>query len=219
MGVFAKQPIPGQVKTRLCPPLSELQAADLYRVCLEETVTRMTSSARRVILFYDGDQSWFAANFPDLERRPQVEGDLGRRMARALQELFVAGGQRVALIGSDSPDLPLTQVDAAFAALQQLDAVTIPVVDGGYVLVGCRKPCSRLFDKIDWSTGEVLRQTWERARQMGLDYGEVGGWEDLDDGPSLLRLLQRSPASLTAGHVRERLQSLLAGSAFGEKVS
>lgn len=211
LGVFAKQPLAGRVKTRLCPPLNYQQAADLYRISLQETVARMTSVERRVILFYEGDRSWFTEGFPGLELRPQAEGDLGRRIIYALLELFVVGGQRVALIGTDSPDLPQDMVDDAFTALQQHDAVTIPAADGGYVLVGCRKPCSGLFDGIDWSTSAVLQQTRVRARQMGLDYFEVGAWEDLDDAPSLLRLLERSPDSLASQYVRKNLLASLGG--------
>jgi len=208
LGIFVKEPVPGQVKTRLCPPLDAEQAAQLYTVALRETVRRMQAGPWQVRLFYAGGEEWFARQFPDLPRSPQAAGDLGARMQLALDQLLACGG-RAALIGSDSPDLPLEQVDAAFDALRYHAAVTIPAADGGYVLIGARETCPPLFDAIRWSSGEVLAATRARAAATGTDYAEIGGWEDLDDADSLRRLVQRSPTSATARQVREHLAGCL----------
>ncbi len=202
LGVFAKQPRPGQVKTRLCPPLTPRQAADFYQVCLRETLRRVGQADRRLVLFYAGSRDWFAEQFPDLELRPQAEGDLGRRMAAALDVLLASGAGAAALIGTDSPDLPLSLVDQAFAALAAHDAVTIPAADGGYVLIGCRRPCPPLFAGIPWSSGQVLAQTRKRAAAAGLRYTEIGCWQDVDDAAALRRLLIRSPGSDAACFLR-----------------
>jgi uncharacterized protein len=209
LGIFAKEPLPGQVKTRFSPPLSSVEAAELYRVSLAETIERMTGLGVPLTLFYAGGREFFATNFPGLCLRPQAEGDLGRRMSAALEQLLDDGCRGAALIGSDSPDLPPTLIREAFAALDEAECVTAPAGDGGYVLIGLTRAASALFRDIPWSTERVLQATRERARDMGLGYREVAGWEDLDDLPALSRLLVRSPDSLTARFVRSRLAAYL----------
>lgn len=198
LGIFAKEPRAGQVKTRLIPPLSAEEARSLYRVALAETVARFGGVVGRTILYFDGGEDYFLRNFPRMERRPQGEGDLGVRMERALAQLLADGCTAAALIGSDSPDLPLEQVAAGFAALATVEAVTIPAADGGYVFIGVRRPYPALFTGISWSSPRVLEQTRAAAQQLDIAYRECGGWEDLDDAAALARLCRRSPQSATA---------------------
>jgi rSAM/selenodomain-associated transferase 1 len=208
LGVFVKAPVPGLVKTRLCPPLTMEQAAALYRTALHETIERMAAGPWQLSLFYAGDEGYFAHNFPGLPRVAQKGVDLGARLQHALSFLL-STGRIGALIGSDSPDLPLTQVKAAFAGLNQHTAVTIPAADGGYVLIGARDECPPLFSNIPWSSDQVLAATRCRAADSRLDYIEVGGWEDIDDAAGLRRLLQRSPDSATARHLQRHLAGCL----------
>jgi rSAM/selenodomain-associated transferase 1 len=208
LGVFVKEPLPGQVKTRLTPPLTPGQAAELYRVALHETVERMAQTEYDVVLFYSGEEAYFENNFPQLPRIRQQDGDLGERLIAAFDQLSLYQPVAAAVIGSDSPDLPLHQVDAAFSALLNYDVVTIPASDGGYVLIGSRCPQPQLFENIDWSTDQVLTQTRQRAASEMLRYVEQGGWEDVDDIASLKRLLLRSPESATASYVQQYMSSL-----------
>lgn len=209
LGIFVKEPVAGKVKTRLTPPLSSDQAAELYRVALHETVERMQAASCTLVLFYAGDEEYFRRAFPSLQRIRQSEGDLGCRMTAAFNWMFGNRAVASALIGSDSPDLPLTQIDAAFAALKQNDVVTIPASDGGYILIGSRHSHPGIFRGIDWSTEKVLSQTRRQARAHGLDFAELGEWEDVDDIISLQRLLLRSPDSATAAHARHHLGGLI----------
>jgi hypothetical protein len=211
LGVLVKEPIPGRVKTRLTPPLTSDQAAELYRAALHETIERMKNSVYDLVLFYSGGENYFKQAFPDLPRVRQSDGDLGVRMVAAFEFLYHRQPAAAALIGSDSPDLPLDQIDAAFCALTQSDVVTIPASDGGYVLIGSRRPCPDVFRNIDWSTQKVLSQTRQRAVAAGLRYCEQGGWEDVDDIASLQRLLVRSPESATTDYVRRHLDFLVDG--------
>ncbi len=215
MGVFAKQPCAGRVKTRLCPPLTFEQAAAFYDVCLEETLLRLQQAAWPVVLFFDGDPDWFARRFPALIRLPQGSGDLGERMGRALETLLQAGARSAALVGTDSPDLPLELVGQAMEALEEHDAVTIPADDGGYVLVGWSRPCPQMFEDIPWSSDQVLDLTRRRAAGAGLRYREVGAWYDLDDGAALAALLTRSPEGRAARHLRGCLDGVLPVSGCG----
>ncbi len=205
LGIFAKEPVPGQVKTRLCPPLAPTEAAELYRVMLEETVARMSEGPFALVLFYAGRQDYFRTAFPALRLIPQAEGDLGRRMEQALRLLLEEGFAAAALIGSDSPDLPLDRVAEAFATLAQADCVTTPAGDGGYVLIASRRHRPGLFCDIPWSTPQVLDATRHRAAELGIDYRELAPWEDIDDLASLKCLLQRSPDSATAKYALTRL--------------
>jgi len=208
LGIFVKEPRAGEVKTRLCPPLTATQAAELYAIALQETIERMAAGPWSLQLFVAGTESWFAERFSALPRHPQVGSDLGARMQQALQQLLIEN-ERAALIGSDSPDLPLALIKQAFAELASHQAVSVPAADGGYVLIGARKSCPPLFEAIPWSTAGVLQATRERALACGIDYVEIGGWEDIDDANSLKRLLQRSPQAATARYAAALLTGCL----------
>jgi hypothetical protein len=131
-------------------------------------------------------------------------------MAHAFQSLLSAGYARAALVGSDSPDLPKAYVEQAFRALQTSDVVLAPATDGGYVLIGesCHHP--QLFEAMPWSCADLMSQTKRKLSDQNIAWQEISGWEDVDDAASLLRLLQRSPESRTALHIKEQLASLLA---------
>lgn len=208
LGVFAKQPIPGEVKTRLCPPLTALEAAEMYLCLQRETITSMMSAGFPVVVFYAGKADYFASEFPGLPLVSQGSGGLGERMERALK-LLLEQSEAAALIGTDSPDLPPALIQEAFAALAEDTFVTIPAQDGGYVLVGESHHEPRMFQEIPWSTNKVLANTRSRAQQLGISYQEVGHWEDVDDWSSLQNLLLRSPQSVSAGLVRSRWLHLL----------
>ncbi|MBD1399920.1 TIGR04282 family arsenosugar biosynthesis glycosyltransferase [Pelovirga terrestris] len=202
LGIFAKQPVPGRVKTRLCPPLTPEQAADLYQVCLQETVTRMQSLVGcELAICYSGDKDWFAATFPGITLVPQRGSDLGARLAQCLSDWLTAGYGAAVLIGSDAPDLPLERIEQAFSALETADLVHGPALDGGYYLVGETTHHAQLFQNISWSTDEVLAQSLAKATQLGLRSVLLEPWDDLDDLPALLRLVTRTPHSSTAIHI------------------
>lgn len=209
LAIFAKQPVAGQVKTRLCPPLSEVEAARLCQVALAETVQRLWDCPLRKVLCYAGDYNWFVRAFPEVLLMAQVDGDLGERLQAAAERLFAAGGGPVLFIGADSPDLPEALVMEALSALQQADVVTVPSVDGGYALIGLKRPCPEVFTAIPWSTARVLSATRERAARCGLAYRELAEWDDLDDLASLQRLVERSPWAGTARYVQWHLARYL----------
>ena len=193
LGILAKEPLPGRVKTRLCPPLSADEAAALYRASLDETLECLATGPYRSTLFYAGDAAFFQQLYPQLHRSPQAGGDLGQRLNAAAAALFGAGHERAALIGSDSPDLPQSLVGAAFAALEEADVAVVPAVDGGYVLLATRCHRPEIFVDIPWSTSEVLTATRSQALRLGLRWREIGAWEDIDDLASLQRLLLHLP--------------------------
>jgi len=212
LGVFAKQPLPGKVKTRLSPPLKPEQAAELYRVALLESVARLQQPDWQLVIVYAGDRDYFAGEFPGMPLLPQADGNLGARLQGAFAELFAAGCDKLLMIGSDTPDLPVATVQGGFAALDQADLVLAPAADGGYVLIGTCREQPELFVDIPWSTDGVLQATRARASGLGLVISLLAGWEDLDDVAALQRLLRRSPGSRTARHACEQLGGVLPSS-------
>lgn len=205
LGVFCKAPLAGQVKTRLCPPLDPEQAAELYRVALSETLRRFADQGFELVICYAGAPDYFAENFPALKRQPQVGFDLGARMAHALAGFLARGHRAAALIGSDSPDLPLATVEAAFDALQQSEVVLAPASDGGYVLIGESRHHPPLFSAMPWSVPDLMDKTREVLTEREIPWTLLPGWEDIDDAASLSRLVERSPKSQTARHIRRVL--------------
>ncbi len=208
VGLFAKAPVVGQVKTRLCPPLQADEAARLYRVALDETIRRFSGAAFDLVICYAGAEDYFATVYAGLPRRPQRGADLGERMDEALRGFFASGYRKAVLIGSDSPDLPLTHIDQAFAALDQEEVVLAPAEDGGYVLIGESRHHPELFCEMPWSGENLMTRTVERLGSRNTAWRELPAWEDMDDCAALRRLLVRSPRSRTAGYVRQQFPQL-----------
>lgn len=205
LGVLAKAPIAGKVKTRLCPPLQPEQATALYRTLLDETLRRFSGQSFELVICYAGKEDYFADNYPQLARQPQQGKDLGERMENALQSFLAAGYSRAILIGSDSPDLPISHVEQAFDTLRQAEVVIAPAEDGGYVLIGESSHHPLLFESMPWSQGQLMQQTKRVLAEQQIDWQQLPDWEDVDDIASLLRLARRSPESLTASYVKTHL--------------
>jgi rSAM/selenodomain-associated transferase 1 len=208
IGLFAKQPVPGQVKTRLTPPLTAEQACQLYDVVLRETVAQLRTAGLPLVICYAGQREWFRATFPGLPLLAQSGEDLGARMRHAVNALFAAGAGPVLLAGSDSPDLPIPLLRQAVERLHDQDVAVIPCQDGGYALVGMRRPTTELFEGIPWSSAQVLTATRQRSRELGLTLHETATWHDLDELADLRRLVARAPESQTAHHILTTLHEL-----------
>ena len=209
VGLFAKEPVAGRVKTRLSPALTAEQACWLYQTSLCETVNRLLAADLPLVLCYDGRREWFAEVFPGLPLLAQVGDSLGDRMSNAVQELFRHCDGPVLLAGSDSPDLPISLLEQVLRSLHEKDVATIPCHDGGYVVVGLRRSTTALFAGIPWSTSGVLQATRQACRRLGLSYVETEVWYDLDEIDDLRQLLKRSPETATACHLLAELQEQL----------
>lgn len=196
--VFARQPLPGRVKTRLAATIGAAAARDAY-IALAHTALDAAARLRDVDveLCVDGDLQ--DAQVQDWARRAgarlvqQGAGDLGARMHRALARGVAPGGLAV-LIGTDCPGCDAAVLDEAFDALHcatetggPYDAVFAPAEDGGYALVGVTRSVPALFDSIEWSTPAVMSTTRERCRALGLRWLELRTLWDVDDEASLAR--------------------------------
>jgi rSAM/selenodomain-associated transferase 2/rSAM/selenodomain-associated transferase 1 len=193
VAILAKAPVAGLAKTRLIPLLGAAGAARAQRrFALQTLATTRAACTGEVTL-------WCAPNaahrfFRALARRhgvatiDQPGGDLGQRMAAAMFHHFARAPQQPLLIvGTDCPALTPEHLQQAADALQTADAVLIPAEDGGYVLIGLRKPVPEVFTNIEWSTPQVLAHTRERLRAAGASSHLLPTLWDVDEPADWLR--------------------------------
>ncbi len=181
---FAKAPVPGQVKTRMLPRLSATQACALHtELVLWTCETLLDAALGSVELWVAGDPSVavFAecASRGPLALRRQVGTDLGSRMRHALND-GLGRADRVLLVGSDCPALTGSYLQEARMALETVDLVLGPALDGGYVLIGARRPVDAVFDGVRWGSASVLAETLARARAAGISVARLGPLQDVD---------------------------------------
>ncbi|MBI5342741.1 MAG: TIGR04282 family arsenosugar biosynthesis glycosyltransferase [Deltaproteobacteria bacterium] len=210
--LMCKAPIPGTVKTRLCPPLSRRQAAALYACFLEDTAGEAASLRRiRRRLCYAPPEAkayFLAAPFSGFLPREQKGNGLGERMAHAMEEAFSEGARRVAIVGGDCPALSAERIRSAFRELSDgADAVFGPSEDGGFYLIGLSAPSPFLFPGIEWSTGTVLTEILSRCRNAGMTYALLPAESDVDTAEDLAALRRwtrartRPPCPRTRGWI------------------
>lgn len=185
VGVLFKVPEEARVKTRLGERIGMRNAAELYALGLGWLFARMRRGQVRHVLFYDPPEKIdrlreLYGSFGEPDLVSQEGKDLGKRMQNALKYLRERFTDPPVLIGSDSPDLPLGRLKRAASALDENDLVLGPARDGGYYLIGTRRPIDPLFENISWSEPTVLETTLERARTHGLSVGLLDYWTDVD---------------------------------------
>jgi rSAM/selenodomain-associated transferase 1 len=175
--VLAKAPVPGRVKTRLCPPCTPRQAAGIAAAALADTldaVTAATAGAR--VLVVDGDHP----APPGWTTVAQRGGPLGERIAGAFADTHAAGLPTV-LIGMDTPQVTAAHLDAAALLLGAGDAVLGPADDGGWWALGLHDPGdATVLRGIETSTADTGRQTLAALRRRGLRVGLLDRLRDVD---------------------------------------
>ena len=218
--VFAKNPMPNQVKTRLIPNLSPEQAATLYTAFLTDgcdtlaklpdvdliiayTPAKARSDLQRLI----GDDALYI---------PQIGAGLGERLTSATQWAAEHRYTQILLVGSDSPTLPITYVSKALTLLDSRDIVLGPSTDGGYYLIGfsvetVETTVPYIFKDIAWSTANVFQQTVARICSRKATLGILPPWYDIDTAEDLAFLHAHISAMRFAGETVQavRTESLL----------
>lgn len=208
---MAKASAPGRTKTRLVPPLTFEEAAELNTAFLQDVASNILDAARAVpirgYMAYGppgGEAVAFFARIlpPDIGLIESWYPSFGDCLFAAVESLFQNGHHAAVVLNSDSPTLPTSLlIETANLLSQPGDrAVLGPSTDGGYYLLGLKAPHHRLFEDIAWSTDQVARQTIARAGEIGLDVHVLPAWYDIDDADAL-RLLH---AELIEGHVLAR---------------
>lgn len=211
--VVAKQPIAGEVKTRLAASIGTEQALGLYLCALKDTLELVSgyNVAVKAVLSYAPATLEARSFFQELAvgflLLSQSVGDFGERLLDTFRQLAQRGMETIVMIGTDSPNLPRAYLDLAFAALDDpaVDAVLGPATDGGYYLIGMRRPHPLLFERIHWSTGVVAAETSARAVEAGLRLVTIPGWYDLDTVDDLHLLLNdvTNPAPRTRAYLQD----------------
>lgn len=199
--IFAKAPVAGQAKTRMIPALGAQGSAGLAQQLLLHAVQQAAqvpwdalelcvspdTTHPAFALAQDLVQKSTATPQSPLTLSPQGDGELGQRMHRAL----VRGLSRhaaVLLMGTDAPGLSAQVLQQAAQSLQTHDAVFVPAHDGGYALVGLRRPAPELFEDMVWSTASVMAETRIRAHQAGVHWCELAPVHDMDEPTDLHHL-------------------------------
>jgi uncharacterized protein len=191
--IMAKAPYPGQVKTRLCPPLTPWQAAALSRAFLCDKIAQVrTLTAARPAIAYTpaSGEGFFADVAPDFTLIAQQGTDLGERLIHSLEYCLHLGCAGAMAIDSDTPTLPTHCLQQAVELLTKpdIDVVIGPSDDGGYYLIGIRAMYRDLFIDMPWSTSAVLPETVRRAEALGLRVAWLPAWFDVDTPEDLARL-------------------------------
>ncbi len=197
--IFVRAPIIGTVKTRLARNLGAEAALEIYRRMTAHvlaTVHELGSAVETRIFFTPARhrtavEEWLGV---ELDYHEQSDGDLGARMDAAFATAFEEGFRKVVVVGSDLPGLTSDHLSEAIAALDERDAVIGPASDGGYYLLGLSRPLD-LFQRIPWSTPEVITRTLERFAALGVEPVRLGSLNDVDeveDLPPDYRLEYRS---------------------------
>lgn len=191
--IFAKAPQPGLAKTRLIPTLGAEGAAALAQQMLAATLHTAVQAAigpLELCLTPDPeDAAWQGFVWPEqVQLSGQGEGDLGQRMANAVQR-GVQQGTPVILIGTDCPQLTAPLLQQAAQQLQRVDCVMHPASDGGYVLLGLRRSDPHVFAAIQWSSASVASSTRARLAELGWSLYEGAVLHDIDTAEDLQWLL------------------------------
>jgi uncharacterized protein len=237
IAVMGKASISGKVKTRLVPPLTADEAVQFNTAFLQDIVDNIDAAGRHVdvssCIAYGpaGSEDFFRALLPSRVSLLECAlPDFGDCLHFTIETLLARGHASACVINSDSPTLPTAAlIEAArILSLPGDRAVLGPCLDGGYYLLGVKRPHRHLFERIEWSTERVFDQTRERAREIGLPLVLLQPWYDVDDISALRRLreelLPSSPQAHAspihgARHARAALARMLQTSGLAQRLA
>ena len=212
---MAKRPVAGSTKTRLVPPLTPVDAARIYECFLLDALdlARSVPNATPLVAIWPaGSENYFGELGPDIHQVLQVGDSLDERLDHVLRVCLENRFDHVVAINSDSPTLPRSRVDDAFAALadDQVDMVLGPADDGGYYLIGWKRAMSEVVRGVEMSTPRVLDDTLELASRAGIRVSLIGSWYDVDTAADLGRLdRELREAPVVGVHTRRLLGSVM----------
>jgi uncharacterized protein len=212
--IVAKAPLPGESKSRLCPPLLPSQAASLAAAFLRDTIALVARASVdvRLICRHEQERALLTSYAGETATVHVQEGsDVGAAMETAFRQGLANGYEAVGVIGTDTPDLPPSAIREAFDALARgADLSLGQSEDGGYYFLAAKAVYPALFRDMAWSTASVAQETLRRCHALGLEVHHSVTWTDVDDAASLDRLRQsvtRCAASV-ARHTRAALRDL-----------
>ena len=188
LAVIAKAPAPGHSKTRLVPPLSPTQAAELAEAALRDTLAAVADTAvdRSVVVLDGPPGSWLAAG---LEVIPQRGDGLDERLANAFSDL---PGPTL-IIGMDTPQVSAALLERGLRSLHASGAVLGPALDGGYWAIGMRDPDPRALLGVPMSSAVTLAAQRLRLRELGLAVADLAPLRDVDTYSDAIAVAASAP--------------------------
>ena len=187
--IFAKDPVPGKVKTRLTPYLTHTDAAELYKAFFADTISKTDRlECEHVTIAYtpsNAESKFHTICGQSVNYIPQKGHNLGERMKNAFTHSFNKDLGRTVIIGTDSPTLPVSYIRDAFDALKKVPVTVGPTFDGGYYLIGLSEQDYTILDEIDWSTSRVFSQTLTRIQAINRQFYVLPPWYDVDTSDDL----------------------------------
>jgi uncharacterized protein len=198
--VIAKAPAPGRAKTRLTPPCTARQAAELATAALGDTLAAVARArrARRRVLVLDGSPgAWLPDGFRVIPQR-------GKGLAARLAAAFEDAGGPAFLVGMDTPQVTPELLADGLTALRRRPAVLGPADDGGYWAIGLRRPDPRVFAGVPMSRATTGARQYERIRALGLGVERLPALRDVDDIDDALAVAALAPATRFAAALAAR---------------
>jgi rSAM/selenodomain-associated transferase 1 len=206
--VFAREPVPGRVKTRLAEAIGGRAAARVYEILLDRTLSVVTATdCTPVVSLADAAAPTWIDRL-GVRWELQRGADLGSRMADAFERRFREDCERVVIVGSDCPQLHSRHLHEALDALESAPIALGPARDGGYWLVAQRRPGIDLFSGVSWSSPDTLDTTRRRLEEIGATWHEIETLDDVDTNEDLQKTLS-DPA--VDPELRRKLEDALGG--------
>ena len=179
---FTRVPKPGATKTRLLPVLKPRQCADLHWAFLKDLADTYRELDAHLFVAYTPDADWESLKtvFPHAGFYPQKGNDLGERMYRVIRKVLELGYESAVLTGTDLPMMTAAHLESGFAVLEEKDIAIGPTSDGGYYLIGMKKPCREVFRIEGYGGASVFESTVTAAEDAGLSVGLALTCDDVD---------------------------------------
>lgn len=200
--IFAREPVPGRVKTRLAKDAGNRAAAALYDLMLRHVIKNAVSPRYETELWItpESGRAYFSELIPGVIVRNQHEGNIGERMSGAFRSGFAAGYGKICITGTDCPGISSHDIIRAFDLLEKYELVLGPSFDGGYYMIGLSEFHPGLFEGISWSTGSVFSETLDKARFLNITFASLPVKDDIDEISGLRSyILKNSGTELVAG--------------------
>jgi rSAM/selenodomain-associated transferase 1 len=203
--LFAKSPLPGRVKTRLLPTLSPELAADLHSAFVRDMINRF-HDLRGTHFELHTDTESDAWQDLAVTRKVQIRGDLGLKMVHALGVGLASGYDRVVIVGSDAPTVPVAHVTNLLESTA--DVALGPATDGGFYAIAARKTHECMFDGVTWSQADTMARTVHAIHRTGLTVELGAEWFDVDEPDDLEILLAASDVPPHTAACLQRITAL-----------
>lgn len=193
--LMTRVPIPGKTKTRLETHLTPEQCAMLHTCFIKDIYKTAKKVNADVYIYYTPERHQYlmrAILGEKAELRPQIDGNLGDRMANAINQCLDMGYEKCVLIGTDIPTISELVLSRAFNALDSSEVVIGPTIDGGYYLIGMKKPHAEVFNDTFYGVNTVYKSTLYRMETLGIKYSQVDEWYDIDTYMDLKYMIDMS---------------------------